>query len=888
MASQAIAEEVSADVERIEITGSRIKRTDMESATPVTVLSAEDMAKQGFTNVQDALESLTATTGAMTGQEIHGFTPAASSISLRGAGASRTLTLINGKRLNQYPKPAGGSDNFVDTANLPMEAVARIEVLNSGASAIYGADAVGGVVNIILKRDFDGVALKYRKGVTQNGGGGNDRIALSIGSSSDKGNVSTFIELTDNQRLRATDRENFGLHTDKVDHPRSLYSSYGARINGLSDADKAALKADPDYADAVFSRTPFTEDECNAGGFFWTGSTCGFDRSTQRDLSPESTRFISTTTFNYELSDDVRFIGRMDIAQAKSITRIESMGDDSMNVRVNDDGQVILSTSYNGEKISKALGDKSVALGGDFADLGAGSYNYVRRLHEFGPRTGETKSTNYFFSSGLEGDLADYAWDASVNYGRTEVDVLRSGYATAGGMFEYLTQGDNGVSYLQGFSAEDVENIAYNPFEKASSTLLNAQANITGSLAELEAGYIDFAFGVEWSRQDYNTDSDSESKKGAILTTGGSSGTGERSFWATYFETIVPITDEVLVNAALRYDRYSDFGGNLTPQVSVEYRPTLELLVRGSIGGVFRAPDMHRVYGDPTNGYSTIQDYKTCTENGGTPGDLDNPAALQEVCNGYSVSITTGANKELKAETGYTANLGTVYSGEQWNLSVDLWQWKLDDMVDSIAAATAAKEFKDYEDMLTRDDSGKIIHVNATAQNLAYQKVTGLDFEAGYDFDLGEMGDLRLFGNGTYNIDSETQLSPTDPIRDNYEYGWLTRYRVNANLAWFYGNLEATLAARHIGPMKEGTVLQETLEDGTKVDIPKKELASWTSWNLTAVYHLGDNAKLTAGIVNLFDKGPNFDPTASSWPHYPRSVYNARGREFFLEGEVKF
>lgn len=118
----AFAEEADgAKVERIEVTGSRIKRTDLESATPVTVLSSEEMAKQGFTTIQDALESLTSTTGAMTTQSVHGFTPAASSISLRGAGASRTLTLINGKRLNQYPKPAGGTDNFVDTANLPME-----------------------------------------------------------------------------------------------------------------------------------------------------------------------------------------------------------------------------------------------------------------------------------------------------------------------------------------------------------------------------------------------------------------------------------------------------------------------------------------------------------------------------------------------------------------------------------------------------------------------------------------------------------------------------------------------------------------------------------------------------------------------------------------------
>lgn len=288
-------------VERIQVTGSRIKRTDMETATPVTVMSAEDMAKQGFTNVQDALESLTSTTSAMTTQSVHGFTPAASSISLRGAGANRTLTLINGKRLNQYPKPSGGTDNFVDTANLPMEAVQRIEVLQSGGSAIYGADAVGGVINIILKKDFEGVALKYRHGDTTNGGGGSDRIALSLGASSDRGNVSTFIEFTDNEQLKATDRENFGLHTDKVPYSEfSAYSSYGARIVGSGTGARQ-----------------LTEEECTAGGYLWTGSLCGFDRSEWRDLQPKSSRFISSTNFNYELADDISFVGRLDFAEAK-------------------------------------------------------------------------------------------------------------------------------------------------------------------------------------------------------------------------------------------------------------------------------------------------------------------------------------------------------------------------------------------------------------------------------------------------------------------------------------------------------------------------------------------------------------------------------------------
>ena len=869
------ADAESADkVERIQVTGSRIKRTDMETATPVTVLSADDMAKQGFTNIQDALQSLTSTTGAMTTQSVHGFTPAASSISLRNAGANRTLTLIDGKRLNQYPKPAGGTDNFVDTANLPMEAVARIEVLQSGGSAIYGADAIGGVINIILKKDFDGAALKYRHGDTTNGGGMNDRIAFSIGSSSDKGNVSTFIEYTNNEVLRATDRENFGLNTDKVPHSEfSSYSSYGARIAGTSEGASGA-KA-------------LTAAECTAGGFFWDDTVsvprCGYDRSKQRDLEPESYRFISTTNFNYELADDITFLGRLDFAQAKSTTNIEPMAINDYGIKVA--GNDVTVSGAGG--LSKTFNDKSTALGGDFAKATDGDYVYIRRLHEFGNRTGETNTRNYFFTAGLEGVIADeYNWDASVNYGRTNVDVFRGGYATIAGMFDYITAGENGNSLLKNMSTADVEDASYTPFEQAQSTQKNVQANITGLAFELPAGDAMFAFGAEYTEQDYQTDSDSESKKGNILTTGGSSGNGERDFWATYAELSMPVLDQLTIDVALRYDEYSDVGGNLSPQLTVEYRPLDELLVRGSISSVFRAPDMHRVYGDPTQGFTQVIDFKQCAAMGGTPGEANSNPTINEVCNELHIDITTGANKDLEAETGYTANIGAVWGGDSLNASVDLWEWKLDDMVSDISASKAAREYDLYEDMITRDADGTITHVNSVAQNLAYQQVRGLDVTAGYGWDLDAIGEFKLNFNGTYILMSEGQLDPTAEIDDDIYNGGLPQYRANLVLGYFLEDFEATLGAYHTARM-HGTAYKSFAEGGEGEE-SDYEVASLTKWNLTAGYNFTDNIKVSTGLINMFDAGPNFDPTNTSWPHYPRSVYNARGQEWFIEGEVKF
>ncbi|MCE9679571.1 TonB-dependent receptor [Shewanella sp. AS1] len=871
------AEQDQDKVERIEVTGSRIKRTDMETATPVTVMSADDMAKQGFNNIQDALQSLTSTTGAMTTQEVHGFTPAATSISLRGAGANRTLTLINGKRLNQYPKPAGGVNNFVDTANLPMEAVARIEVLQSGGSAIYGADAVGGVVNIILKKDYEGAAIKYRHGDTSNGGGESDRIALSLGSSSERGNVSTFIEFTTNEELKATDRENFGLHTDKVPYsPYSAYSSYGARIAAIS-----STGAD------VSTVRQLTPAECEAGGFLWTGTLCGFDRSEWRDLAPENRRFISTTTFNYEVSDDVNFVGRLDFAEAKSTTNIEPMAVDAYDITVN--GNALTVSAGN---LSKTFNDKTTALGGDFANATDGTYYYARRFHEFGNRGSDTKTRNYFFSTGLEGMLADeYSWDMSLNYGRTNVDVTDYGYGTIASVFDYITAGTNGNSLLETMSPADVEAMEYSPFETAQSTQKNVQANISGYAFELPAGDVQFAFGAEYTKQDYSSDSDSESKKGNILTTGGSSGQGERSYWATYAELSVPVIEDLTVNGAIRYDRYSDFGGNVSPQIAVEYRPVSELLVRGSFSSVFRAPDMHRVYGDPTQGFNTVIDFKQCEALGGTPGQPSSDSLTNQVCNELHIDTTGGSNKNLKAETGYTANIGAVWGGDSLNASIDIWEWKLDDMVSSISAAKAAREWQQYDFMITRDASGTITHINATAQNLAYQKVRGIDLTAGYTFDMGSLGDLKLNVNGTYILNSEYQLSPTDPVEDDIDNGGLPQYRANATLGWYINDFETTLGAYHTARMhgvQYKSFKESAAASGADFNESDYEVASQTTWNLTSTYHLSDKITLSAGIVNLFDAGPNFDPTDTGWPHYPRSTYNARGQEWFLEGEFKF
>ena len=194
-------------VERIEVTGSRIRRTDMEGVAPVTVITAEDLANSGYTSIEDLLQASVGNAGRTIEGNETSWTQGAHTINLRGMGANRTLVLVNGKRIPQYPTATGGSTTFVDISTFPSSAIERIEILSGGASAIYGSDAVGGVVNIILKRRFEGSALNLRGEKTHEGGRDRQRASFTTGINSSLGQTLFVLDFAFDQLLRQGDRE---------------------------------------------------------------------------------------------------------------------------------------------------------------------------------------------------------------------------------------------------------------------------------------------------------------------------------------------------------------------------------------------------------------------------------------------------------------------------------------------------------------------------------------------------------------------------------------------------------------------------------------------------------------------------------------------------------
>ncbi|MGI2260012.1 TonB-dependent receptor plug domain-containing protein [Shewanella sp. GXUN23E] len=846
-----------ADVERIEVTGSRIKRTDMENASPVVVIGAADIEKGGFNSVQDVLDNLSQNSGgSMTQQEVHGFTPAASSVNLRGVGAGRVLTLINGKRVPKYPFGAGGTSSFVDTANIPMGAIERVEILTTGASAIYGSDAMGGVINIILKKNVEETTFKYRFSDTHDGGLQNNQFSLMTGASSETTNLTFFLEYEDREALKASDRLEWG--TDMIAGARYAgYSSYGVNLSTL------------DGKSLVDTLTP---EQCTARGFVWLGEKagCGFDRAAQRDFMPEQKRYSTMINLTKEIGDNHEWYSRLDYTHSTSYTEIESGTlDDDLVFKVH--GDKVTVSDAGGFGLSQTY-DKSVGFGGDFANATDGEYKYKRRLLEVGPRTSEFETNNFAFVTGLTGYLTeDIEYDTSWSIARQEVNAYYGGSPTYHGMFNYVTSGKNGVSLLDKISAEDAQMLNFIGNKRGQSTLSTFNFGINGELPfELPGGAIGYATGVEYSLERFYDKSDAMSTQGAVIGKGGSSASGDRGQYAGYVEAALPVIDDLTVTLAGRYDYYddeSDVGGQFSPQVAVEYRPINSLLIRALYAETFRAPDMQRLFGQPTRAYSSVID----------------PVTQEQI---DSVNVLVGPNPHLEAESGSNYNIGLVYEYEGLNLSVDYWMVDIDNMVSSPSAQYILNHENVYGDKVVRDAEGNIVLINTQAMNMSSNKTAGIDFSVGYSFETG-YGDFSSTLNGTYLTKWERKLTPDSEALDLLDgEDSAPKLKANLNLGWGLDNFSTNLLVVYTDKMN-GVNMDYFIEKGWdseySVTVDRHVEVNWT-----ASYFINDAVKLSGGINNLFDAQPELDATDNSWPHYPRSYYNVVGREYYAGIEVTF
>ncbi len=900
-------------VERIEVTGSRIKRVDVEGANPVTVIDRGQMEDLGITDVGELIQKLPAMNGGVVTTTTNNGGSGAVQVNLRGLGAVRTLVLINGKRTVD-----GG-----DFQTIPASMIKRVEILKDGASAVYGADAVAGVVNIITRNDFDGVEINVqRKDWTEiTDGAANDSVSLIAGKEFDAGNIVFGAEYNRQEGatqgqyegvrhfqepLLVTDVDNFeknGITDDNTIFWGSSRIPEGRfQPNGMADQ-----VVDPSLTGCNTSPVISTNCFRDAGDDFYNYSPVNY-------LQTPFERINVFTEGNFEISDNVRFDSAIRLSNRSSVQRLAPMPYDSRF----DPGANVFDADGNAmQGISKD--NYYNPFGVDVTD--------VRRRVTESNREFTQDVTNVQATAGFSGNFADvWEWDATYNWGyRTRTDVDKGQFVAANianalgasfldddGIVKCGTKGAviDGCVPMNMFGEGNISQEALDYVEADLTDTYNTRQDVltlsltNSELFELPAGFVGMSVGYEYRDEQYTYSPDSGKAKGAVSGNKGAGTDGGYRVNSLFGEFVVPILADLPAaelleaNIGIRYDEFSSFGGNTSIQGSLKYMPISSLLVRATAGNVFRAPSVDELFSSPSDDFD--QAFDPCNTDNYGALSADGQARCQASgvpAGGYEQTDTqvrgrSGGNPDLQPEEGDTFTAGVAWSPEfleGFSLTLDYWDIKLTKGIDGLGAqATMDLCYEEGIDeacsQINRMAGGNIDTINTTNLNLADEKATGLDTEIAYNFE-SSIGDWRTSLNWTHLLEREkTPYDGADVIELNGRIDTSTARTVyptdkaNFFLNWTLEDISVTYGAEYISSIESPYSF-----------FPEQDqhIESQLYHDLTGSYSFVTNTKLTLGINNITDeKAPYLDLgfNASTIPE----TYRVNGRGYFVRLTQKF
>lgn len=918
-------EEAADAVEKIEVTGSRIRRTDIEGANPVTVMSRVDIEKFGVTSIGDVLQAIPSAGSAINTNNNNGGN-GTTTINIRGIGSNRTLVLVNGKR---WAPGLGGS---VDLNNIPAAIIERIEVLKDGASAVYGSDAIAGVVNIITRQDFEGVQASGYIGQWDEGDGNKEQWDIGFGTANDKGNVYFNISYVEEEPTLAGDRE------------ISAVPVFGTPAGfGGSSAPPQGRFFTFDQAGNGFSQ----QGDGNGGLEPWVEPTSRFNFAPFNYLSTPQERTNIYTQARYELTDNVSvnvtgFYGNRKSEQALAPTPL------FLGTAFAENATLAANHPFNPYGVTVTT-DPSILTdpaSEGYADLGLDSslydpnaremFLFGRRMMEAGFRSFKQNVDQFQFNGGFDGvfEFADreFFWDVNYTYaditqntstdGLLNMDRVRSALGDPanctgdcvplnlfGGAPEVIGEGT--------ITQEMLDYITFTAQDELNSSLESYSANISGEVFELPAGYLAFAAGYEKRWQSGYDQPD------AIIAAGITSGnarlptSGAFSVEEAYLELAVPLlsdmpgVEQLDLELATRYSDYSNFGDTTNSKVGLKWRINDDLLVRGTWSEAFRAPSLTELFSGNSDSFPPLTD--PC--NGGAAGNPNLPGCAgipaSYVQPNSQIRITVGGNANLQAEEAESFTYGFVYSPAQiegLSITFDVFDIEVDNAVSSVGAQTilnaCAETGETLCSLITRGSGGNVVDLFNGQINLGGQTTSGFDYNVAYNFET-EYGDFRVNWDGTY-ID-ERSLIVVDPVSGTSETfndagqagdrDVVPRLRTNLSLTWNYDDWTANWLMRYIGNTTElcqidgGALDQQLCSDPVDPTADEgdsfNELEAMAYHDVSLGYAVNDNLRITVGVNNLFDTDPevSYSTFANS---FDPSMYEIPGQFFYSRVNVTF
>jgi iron complex outermembrane receptor protein len=916
--SPAIAQEAQADkpMQRVEITGSSIKRIASEGALPVQTISLDQMEKQGVTNAEQMMRLISANgSGAdnmTSGNNVFGadadrLSGGASFASLRGLGPTGTLVLINGRRVAAY----GLSGNAVDLNMIPLAAVARVEVLKDGASAIYGTDAVGGVINFILKTDFEGLQANASGNFTQHGGGDTRRLQLIAGKGNldtDGFNLMAALSYDKNDRLDSRQRgfaNGFqparGLSPDTTGTPVA---------NQLTEAQPKLAPGQalppPSTALGYNFQMPGDPNKYLQAGLLSLQGKCdsvqGMSQYQTNLWKDVTSPLRSTYSCAYDYGGD--YVMQMPVERTNFVARgtfqlnpehrvyAEAIGSHNNSLSILTPLQI--STSL-------ANGNAYPVGGAYYQDLSAYIPSYDRskpilykwRAWPLGDRTQQYSTDTVRLMVGADGRIAgkwDYRVDLSHSASRTTTDLV-DGYALTTPLYKVLGSGvvNPWASPAQGQTQAAMDALEatkfYGRLQHGKTTLTQFNGAISGEIFQLPAGAVSAAIGTDLRRESYQYAQDVDPTLIWQAPDNAKQDRVARNIKAVYAELVVPVIKDLELQLALRRDDYSLIGATTNPKVAFSYHPTSWLMLRGSANKGFLAPSFVQLYSGALSQElpSGVSDPVGCAAHPGDP----------RFCAIERLNYKSGGNPNLRPETSKQGTLGFIIEpNSNFSASLDYWAINVKDRILKRTPQNVLANPVGLAENIHRNADGTIDYIQAGWINAAGLKTRGAD--------LGLRGRGTLPGGYRWNASldgtwtqsyqfSEYEGQPyTEYVGNFYTRDLYLRWKHNATVSVSRGDWNVLLSNLY----RDG--YKDQLPNGGKGTPPagfNPRVASYTTFGLSTTYTGFRNTTVTVGIQNLFDRDPPFtahnvdEVVGAGWD--PR-VADPRGRSLSFDLKYKF
>jgi outer membrane receptor protein involved in Fe transport len=892
-------------LEEVVVTGSLIPQVRVETATPVTVISAEQIQSRGFSDIAEALQRTSFSTGSVQGgQYTGGFTQSAKTLSMFGLAPSYVKYLIDGRPMIDYPALYNGTDIIGDISGVPTILVDHIDVLPGAQSSIYGSDAVAGVVNIVMKKKLDGPIADVRYGWSKDGGGMSKRFGLADGFEFGQFNLLAGIEYE---------------KTDPIwGYQRDLTRQYYA--NGTS-----AQTAERDYL--VFGYFGPSGDGSDAY-YFSDPNNCAnvaglFNGSVHLSTRPARGRYCGTTNAGYYT-----------IANGKESTQ----GYLHLTNDVNDNVQLFADVLMNHQVARFAVSAGFFGTEGDssspfsyFYDPNLDDLINVQRV--FSPE--EAGGLDRFMNKntdnavratlGATGSLGESAWKYTVDmtYAQNQLteqqhmlftSAINDFFAPIYGAD--LPINDPDVAELTSHSFTPDYAAFYNPLTPAQyasfsgnvvshsrtqDSMLRGQLTNT-SLFKLPGGNAGIAVVLEGGHQGWDYQPDPRYLTGETYLYTAVAGTGDRSRYAATTELRLPVLSMLTVSASGRYDDYKVSGDNVdkaTYNLGLEFRPLETLLLRGRYGTAFKAPTLSDQFQGKSGYFEDLTDYYYCNSNGYTGSSLgDCPQAEA------STAGSTSGNTKLKPISSKAWDFGVVWAPLQqltltadyihWNISDEIIQQNSDQLLrteslcrlgtNDINSPTCVAALA----QVTRGSNNELISIYTPKINVSRENLNVLTLGFKYLLEAGVVGKFEFDGSYSDILKHELEQYLGDPVIDELTdatYSTDFKTKVNASVTWTKDKFSTTLYGERYG--KTPNYLATIYGYGTD---GAAKLNAWVLFNLSASYEVIPSMVLSLSADNLLNEGPPEDrsyPGIESQP-YNELNYNVYGRSYYAQLSYKF